>query len=76
MLLCTAGFPWLGALVFAPCALLAALGVQVPITASVMTLDMLWNSASLIWNQLCALSSTPVPNLLAPKFRHLTRQLA
>ena len=47
-----AGFPWLGVLVFAPCALLAALGVQVPVTASVMTLDMVYNSSSLIWQQL------------------------
>ena len=49
-----ADFPWLSVLVFAPCALLAGLGVWVPVTASVMTLDMVWNSASLAWSQLCA----------------------
>jgi H+/Cl- antiporter ClcA len=35
-----------------PAALLAAAGVQVPITATIMTLDMIYNSSSLIWDQL------------------------
>lgn len=47
-----AGFPYLGMFVFVPAALLAAAGVQVPITATIMTLDMIYNSSSLIWSQL------------------------
>lgn len=47
-----AGFPLLGICVFIPAALLAAAGIQVPITASIMTLDMIYNSSSLIWEQL------------------------
>ena len=49
---CCAGYPWLGIYVFVPCALLAALGLWVPFTACVMTLDMLWNSWELIWNSM------------------------
>ena len=47
-----ADFPWLGVLLFAPCAVLAAAGVQVPVTATVMTLDMVWKDLSLVWHQL------------------------
>ncbi len=47
-----AGYPYMGIYFFVPCAVLAALGIWVPFTASVMTLDMLWNSSELIWNQM------------------------
>ena len=49
---CCAGYPYLGIYLFVPCAVLAALGIWVPATASVMTLDMLWNSSELIWSQM------------------------
>ena len=39
-------------LLFLPCAVLAAVGVQVPITATIMTLDMVWKDISLVWHQL------------------------
>ena len=45
-------YPYRGIFLFVPCAVLAALGIWVPFTASVMTLDMLWNSSELIWNQM------------------------
>lgn len=47
-----AGYPYLGIFLFVPCAVLAALGIWVPFTASIMTLDMLWNSSELFWNQM------------------------
>ncbi|KAK9901596.1 hypothetical protein WJX75_003946 [Coccomyxa subellipsoidea] len=50
-----ARFPYLGLFVFIPAAVLAAVGVQVPITATIMTLDMIYNSSSLIWSQLLML---------------------
>ena len=49
---CCAGYPYRGIYIFVPCAVLAALGIWVPATASVMTLDMLWNSSELIWSQM------------------------
>ncbi|CAK0770665.1 hypothetical protein CVIRNUC_003790 [Coccomyxa viridis] len=48
-------YPYLGIYIFVPCAVLAALGIWVPATASVMTLDMLWNSSELIWSQMLLL---------------------
>ena len=49
-----APFPWLEAFVLAPCAVLAACGVKVQWTATALVLDMLWDSAALIWTQTCA----------------------
>lgn len=46
-----ASFPWLEALVLAPCSILAAAGVRVPWTAAVLVLDELHDSAELIWSQ-------------------------
>ena len=48
---CT-GYPYLGIFLFVPSAVLAALGIWVPFTASIMTLDMLWNSSELIWTSM------------------------
>lgn len=43
----------------APCALLAAAGVKVPWTASALVLDMLYDDAALIYNQMCAWVAEP-----------------
>jgi hypothetical protein len=51
-----AWFPFIDTCVIAPCALLAGLGFRVPWTASVLVLDMLYDSAALIWTQTCAKS--------------------
>ncbi|CAD7703390.1 unnamed protein product [Ostreobium quekettii] len=45
-------FPWMGVCVLLPCAALATLGYYVPITASALLLDMLKESASMIWTGL------------------------
>ncbi|BDA42266.1 probable surfeit locus protein 4 homolog at C-terminar half [Coccomyxa sp. Obi] len=63
-----ARFPYLGLFVFIPAAVLAAAGVQVPVTATIMTLDMIYNSSSLIWSQfLMLLQYGTRPNELTVK---------
>ncbi len=47
----TASFPYIGILLLLPCSILAGCGKWVPITASILVLDMMIDSSSLIWTQ-------------------------
>ena len=46
------GFPWIGVVFLLPCAVLAMFGFKVPITATILVLDMLKESGSMITVQL------------------------
>lgn len=48
-------FPWLGLLLLAPCAALAAVGVWPPATAGVLAVWEAWHAGSLVWASALAL---------------------
>jgi hypothetical protein len=56
-------FPYIEVMFLLPCAVLAIFGWRVPVTGSILVLDMLKDSGTLIWNQTCA---APQHNPLPP----------
>ena len=45
-------YPWFDIWVLVPCATLVVLGIKTSLAASVLVLDMLWDSARLLWHGL------------------------
>ena len=62
-------FPYVEFCLLLPCAVLAIFGWRVPITGTILVLDMLKDSGTLIWNQTCV---TPLDALPLPPWPHTT----
>lgn len=58
----TPSFPYVEVFFLLPCALLAIVGWRVPITGTILVLDMLKDSGLLIWNQTCSTLKPPLPH--------------